>query len=146
MSCPRTYGTHGVTAMSELGQIERSNDTDGFAPVGRGDVEGFPFQFLQDPFADVPTLAVQFDGVRVEYPLWDLAQHAYEQAILPDDSEDGERFQYDPVVCDDCKERVTVTIDPDADRDDGRTKLECGCSVGSLGATKPDSWSEGDFL
>lgn len=59
---------------------------------------------------------------------------------------DASKFEYDPIWCQDCEELVVVTRNPDAETHDERVKFECGCSVGSIGAVKPDSWTGGEFL
>ncbi|WP_435147203.1 hypothetical protein [Halobaculum sp. P14] len=55
-------------------------------------------------------------------------------------------FEYEPVKCDDCGEFVVVTRNDAATTADAETKFECGCSIGSVGAVKPDSWDAGRFL
>ena len=61
------------------------------------------------------------------------------------DSEDEAR-KHDPISCEDCGEVVVVTRDQDKERADERVQFECACSVGYIGATKPDSWTERRFL
>jgi len=65
-----------------------------------------------------------------------------------DQLEGGDRreFEHDPVECEDCGELVVVTRNAAATRPDEATKFECGCSVGSVGAVKPDSWDVKRFL
>jgi len=62
-------------------------------------------------------------------------------------SDETEReFEYEPVVCEDCREYVVVTRNPDADYADDDPRFECGCKVGAIGAVKPDTWTGGSFL
>lgn len=62
-------------------------------------------------------------------------------------SEDFDReFNHDPVVCEDCGEFVVVTLDEERPRGDGRAGFECGCRRSSPGASKPESWTGGEFL
>lgn len=59
---------------------------------------------------------------------------------------EAKEFEYDPVSCEDCGELVVVTRQQGAKSHDERVKFECACSVGSVAATKPDSWTGGEFL
>lgn len=49
-------------------------------------------------------------------------------------------YKYDPITCSECGEIVVVTENPDAETADEHVKFECKCSVGSIGARKPESW------
>jgi len=57
-----------------------------------------------------------------------------------------EQYEYEPVYCTDCELPVTVSLNRDAETMDEITKFECSCSVGSVGAVKPDCWTGGQFL
>jgi len=55
-------------------------------------------------------------------------------------------FEHEPVRCSDCEHLVVVTRNENADTADQDPRFECACSVGSMGAVKPDSWNGGQFL
>lgn len=55
-------------------------------------------------------------------------------------------FKHDPVHCEDCGEYVVVTRNDDAQFADDDPRFECGCDVGVIAASNPDSWVRGDFL
>lgn len=55
-------------------------------------------------------------------------------------------YEYDPITCEDCDEQVVVTRDHDAQTLDDEIRFECECSVGSIGAVKPESWEGASFL
>jgi len=60
--------------------------------------------------------------------------------------DNGNDYEYDPIECTDCGERVVVTRKPDAPHDNDGIKFECGCQLGHIAVVKPDSWTGGSFL
>jgi hypothetical protein len=71
-----------------------------------------------------------------------MTEHDTENQSRDDESE----YEYPPTTCGDCGGKVVVTRNEDAEYADDHVKFECGCSVGSIAASKPDSWTGGAFL
>jgi hypothetical protein len=59
---------------------------------------------------------------------------------------DAVDYTHEPITCTDCGELVVVTRPENPQTADEQVRFECGCSVGLIGAVKPDSWTGGSFL
>ncbi|QLC33654.1 hypothetical protein EFA46_005385 [Halarchaeum sp. CBA1220] len=74
------------TRRGVVGDVVGDDDRDGLQglreSVGHGEIEGYSYEITQN-LADA-TIAIEFDGVSVEYAMSDFVKDAYERAVLAD--------------------------------------------------------------